>query len=152
MAKHPSDSDVQLRAESELVRALATTLKFELVSSQLVLDDCRIQIDGLNEKRRVACEAFARLGELKAGQKRKLGSDILKLLMLERVKGGEWRKILVVAGEETAAWLSGSSWQARAVREFSIEVFRVPLERALATALRNRQEDQVMMNAVRPDV
>lgn len=152
MASHPSDSDVQRRAESELVSALAATLNLELVNSRLSLDDCSVQIDGLNEGKRVACEAFARLGALKPGQKRKLGSDILKLLMLERVKGGEWRKILVVAGEETAAWLSGGSWQARAVREFSVEVFRVPLERALATELLNRQVAQVMMNAVRPDV
>jgi hypothetical protein len=53
-----------------------------------------------------------------------LGNDILKLLFGERRLGGVWQKVLGIAGGDAPAPLTGESWQAHAIREFGIEVFR----------------------------
>ncbi len=151
MAAHPSDSEVQRRAEPELIRAVAMTLNVPLSKQTLKLaGGCTVQIDGYNQEQKVACEAFARIGALKPGQKRKLGNDILKLMLIERKMGGVWRKVLVIAGEDALASLTNGSWQAQAVREFGIEVYRVPLAAALADEIVAVQAQQVMINIGRP--
>ncbi len=83
---------------------------------------------------------------MKPGQKRKLGNDILKLILVERRMGGTWRKILVVAGEEARASLSGGSWQALAVGEFGIEVIHASLDVALSAEILAAEGLQVMTN------
>jgi hypothetical protein len=153
VASHPSDSEVQRRAEPELVRAVATALGIPLAMHSLKLvGGGVVQLDGYNQERRVACEAFARIGPLKAGQKRKLGNDILKLLLVERRMSGTWRKVLVIAGEDALASLSGASWQAQAVSEFGVEVFHVPLAAALVAEIKAGQVRQVMTNSIRAEV
>ena len=116
------------------------------------LEGCSVQVDGWNGEHQVVCEAFARFGDLKAGQKRKLSTDILKLVLLQQAGVGVRRKILVVAGEKTVAWLCGGCWQARAVHAFGIEVFHVPLERAVAAEVLKSQAQQVMINVQSPDL
>lgn len=149
MAVHPSDSEVQRRAEPELIRAVAETIGVELTRQTLRLPvGGTVQIDGCNVDQKVACEAFARIGVLNSGQKRKLGNDILKLLLVERCFGGSWRKVLVIAGDDALASLTGGSWQAQALREFGFEVFRVPLSQALAAEIVAVQSQQVMTNVV----
>jgi hypothetical protein len=147
VANHPSNSDVQQRAEPELVRAVATFLGVKLQRETVKLDGGGVvQIDGYNRQHRIACEAFARIGRLNPGQKRKLGNDILKLLLVERRMGGDWRKVLVLAGEDALASLSGDSWHAQAVTEFGVKVYRVPLGAALAAEIVSVQARQVMAN------
>lgn len=148
MAAHPSDSEVQRRAERVLVQAVADRLGIALSKQSLKLPGgAEVQLDGCNQEKRLACEAFARQGEMKSGQKRKLGNDILKLILVERRMGGKWRKILVVAGEGARASLSGGSWQALAVGEFGIEVIHVSLDEALSAEIMSAESLQVMTNA-----
>jgi hypothetical protein len=62
-------------------------------------------VDGFNEAARVLCEAYAHLGKTKGDQPAKLAKDILKLLTVERVSRGTWRKVLCLVDEEAAACL-----------------------------------------------
>jgi hypothetical protein len=147
VAAHPSDSEVQRRAELVLVKAVADRLGVALEKKTLNLPGgATVQLDGCNQAERVACEAFARQGEMNPGQKRKLGNDILKLLLVERRLGGAWRKIVVVANPGARASLSGGSWQSLAVSEFGIEVLYAPLDAALSTEILAAQGLQVMTN------
>ena len=106
-----------------------------------------VQLDGCNQAEKVACEAFARQGKMNPGQKRKLGNDILKLLLVERRLGGAWRKILVVAGP---GWRRrchcradrGSLWRSAS----SALKFSPPLDAALSTEILAAQGLQVMTN------
>lgn len=151
MSAHPSDSEVQRRAEPLLVQAVARRLGVALSKQTLKLPGgASVQLDGCNQDACVACEAFARQGDMKPGQNRKLGNDILKLLLVERCLGGTWRKVLVVAGAGASASLSGGSWQALAVREFGIEVLRAPLDAVLSAELLAAESLQRMVNAPVP--
>jgi hypothetical protein len=66
---------------------------------------------------------------------------------MERIMKTNVRKIIVLAGEDAWASLSGLSWQAAAVREFGIELFRVPLGAAEIVDIRAAQAQQHMQNA-----
>ena len=152
VAAHPSDSEVQRHAESVLVQAVAAKLSVALSKQTLKLPGgATVQLDGCNREERVACEAFARQGDMKSGQKRKLGNDILKLILVERRMGGAWRKILVVAGEGARASLSGGSWQALAVSEFGIDVLHAPFDAAISAEVLTAEKLQVMTNIASPD-
>lgn len=98
-----------------------------LTQATLQIGGSKVEIDGFYESHRVACEAYAHVGPLKFGQSRKLATDVLKLAMVDKHLGQGCRKIIVVAGTEAYAWLTGKCWQAGAVREFGIEVMRVEL-------------------------
>lgn len=147
MSQHPSDSGTQRAAEHELIRAMSRQINIELTPQSIrVAESATVQIDGYNANELVACEAFARIGKMNAGQRRKLGNDILKLLLLERHLGTSIRKIIVLAGDDALASLSGKSWQAAAVREFGIEVFQTALAEATRIDLGAAQMRQVMVN------
>jgi hypothetical protein len=137
-----------------MVAALASLLHSELAPRSIKLENgCKVQVDGFSESPPVLCESFARLTALKAGQKRKLGNDVLKLLLIERaLAGNQWRKILAVASEEVHGWLTGNSWQAAALREFGVEVVQVPISPELAGLIANAQAEQVMVNRGEHDV
>ena len=152
MSDHPSTSSAQQLAEAELVQGLARELDVSLSRKTLPLsDEATVKLDGYSEVDRVLCEAFARLRSPKAGQKRKLSTDILKLTLAGRVLEGSWRKVIVVACPEVHAWLTGRSWQALAAREFNIEVRIVPLSDETACAVRKAQGQQAMVNPHLPD-
>lgn len=127
MSDHPSSSVVQCAAEQILVSGVSSQIAVSLTKSTLQIGGCKVEIDGFNALHRVACEAYAHVGSLKAGQSRKLATDVLKLAMVDKHLGHGCRKIIVVAGAEAQAWLTGTCWQAGAIREFGIEVMRVEL-------------------------
>jgi hypothetical protein len=124
MVPHNSDSTHQQQFEKELIGQCACRLSAALISKELTLKSgTKVQIDGFNEKNRILCEAFARIGNMKPGQKRKLGSDILKLIFVERTLGGQWRKIICVSADSHAEkYLKGHSWIGQIVREFDFIV------------------------------
>ena len=148
MSDHPSDSATQRAAENELIRAVSRKINIELTPKTIrVAESASVQIDGFNANELVACEAFSRIGKMNAGQKRKLGNDILKLLLLERHLQIPIRKLIVLAGDDALASLTGKSWQAAAVREFGVEVFQIELSDATRIDLGAAQVRQVMVNS-----
>ena len=66
--KHPSDSSKQTRLEKRLVAQVAKALGASLPAQPLRLFcGASVQVDGVNEKKRVLCEAFAHIGGLQTG-------------------------------------------------------------------------------------
>jgi hypothetical protein len=94
----------------------------------------------------MSASSYAHTGKLKGAQLHKVKGDILKLILLERKPGGEWRKILCFADDSAAATARGKSWIAEAVREFGIEVIVAPLPGALAERVATAQRRQRMVN------
>lgn len=136
-----------MRAEAELVKAASKSLGIVLRPQRLEFDGGGVvEVDGCNVEFRVVCEAFARIGRLKSGQRQKLGNDILKMLLVERRMGGHWRKVLLLAGEDCRRLLSGQSWQAQAVRDFGIELCQIELGHQLYAEVVLAQGRQVMTN------
>ncbi len=126
---HESDSTVQRQAEAELVSQLRETLGCSLKPEVLTVERCKVQIDGYydDSERIVMAEAFARIGSPAAGQKRKVLADVLKLCWLDSVFSHQFpqkkiAKYLVFASGDTASFLTGKSWAAKACQDFGIEI------------------------------
>lgn len=148
MMTHPSDSAEQREAEPELIEALSRELGISLAPAILPLGNgAQVAVDGLNLEARVACEVYAHIGETKGAQRHKIARDILKLLAVERIRGGgQWRKMLCFADGATAQCLLGRSWLAEVCRTLDIEIHVLPLSSELRAKILAAQRRQVMVN------
>lgn len=101
-----------------------------------------IQPDFYSENAHIVGEIYAHIGKSKSGQDRKIAKDILKMLLIEKIKGEEYRKIIVVCDEEERKKLEGDSMIAESIKEFNIEVKMINIEPDLRDALIAEQEQQ----------
>lgn len=99
-----------------------------------------------SEDERIICEIFAHIGALKVGQQHKVSQDILKMLLLEKSTGFQYRKIIVVADDKVEQFLHGKSYIAESIRQFGIEVKKVNLSDEVRTSVSNAQARQTMIN------
>jgi hypothetical protein len=106
-----------------------------------------VDIDGIDRNNSVMCEIYAHLGTLnKKGQRDKVATDVLKMLLAERHLGGSWRKIYCFNNEAAAAVLRGNSWLARAAKVFGVQEQVVSLTEEVNASLRAAQARQEMVN------
>jgi hypothetical protein len=105
-----------------------------------------VNFDGVDDKARVLCEIYARIGPLKGSQPHKVAGDILKLFLAERSLGGNWRKIVCFADPVAAKLLAGRSWLAYAVREFGVRVEVIEISAELRESIAAAQKRQIMVN------
>ena len=150
MPSHRSDSSVQREAEVEMLARLSEQHGLNLADAdggRAMLKG--IKPDGVDWSQRVLVEAYARVGELKGAQPHKVKGDILKLVYLERLLGGTWRKIICFGDETAARSVSSGSraWIAAAAREFGVGVVVVPHTNEMRQRLLECQERQRMVNA-----
>jgi len=149
---HPSGSAVQREAEQEALAAFSKQLGIELRCKSFALSEgASIQIDGVCEGSAgvpsVLVEVFAHQGPLKAGQRHKLMSDAVKLLLAARRFDSEASLVLLVTDEQAARDLR-TGWRAEGLRAFAIEVRVAQLPEQLRARLREAQARQRMVNAV----
>jgi hypothetical protein len=146
---HPSDSSAQKTAEAAVLSALEACLGFPVKGARVALGDgCFVNVDGINQEKRFACEVFSRIGKLQAAQVEKVASDVLKLSLLEAVLGGAWRKAICFVDEGAANVLRNRSWLARAAQHASVEVFVLRLPGELHQLVLAAQARQIMVNKV----
>lgn len=140
---HASSSVEHQNIEATVLAALNEKLNLDLAPKRLVLgESTSVQLDGLDERRQVVCEVYARIGRLKGSQPDKVASDLLKLCLLEQLRGGAWRKLLCFACPEAAKIILGKSWLSAAAKHFGVEIHVVSLpenERAQLLAAQARQ-------------
>ncbi|MEW4490469.1 hypothetical protein AB1L42_20455 [Thalassoglobus sp. JC818] len=142
---HDSDSKSQREVEVELVARLGKFLGVSLRPMSISLDGCHIQLDGHyeDEKRCVAAEAFSRIGTLRSGQRRKIMTDIFKLVFLDYMSDKEVEKYLVFADEKSATFLQGKSWAAKALNAFDIKIYIASLPDASVKRLLDARDRQI---------
>lgn len=144
---HPSRSNEQQSAEEIALEYLNLALGLSLVPSRLDLSESvHVQLDGLDEKRRTVCEIYARIGMLKGAQSDKVASDLLKMEVVERLKGGRWRKIFCFCDAQAAVLLQGKSWLASAAKRLNVEVYVTTLPDAIREKIIAAQDRQMMVN------
>jgi hypothetical protein len=102
--------------------------------------------DAIDWKKRVIVEVYARVGRLKGAQPNKVKGDILKLLFMERLLGGRWKKIICLGDNAAAKTLKGKSWVCAAANEFGITVEVVPHSKKTMRAVLSAQLSQRMVN------
>ena len=149
---HASDSREQQQAENSIRALLVKVVGCPLAEETMSLGNgVMVKIDGVNHQHRVLCEIYSRVGKLKGSQPDKLASDVLKLLTVERVLGGKWRKVICFADSQAAKCVQGKSWLALATRQAEFDVVVVELsdsERNIILAAQNRQ---IMVNSSVPE-
>jgi hypothetical protein len=85
---------------------------------------------------------------MKGSQPDKVGTDMLKLILVEPKHGKRWHKILCFADEEAMRRFSGKSksWLAEAVQKFHFELELAKLPRKARIMVARAQKRQIMVN------
>lgn len=140
---HLSSSLVQQEVEREIVELVARKLDTPLEKRRISFGVEKMEIDGVTPDERTFVEAFARIGPLKPGQRRKVGTDALKLVALRDIYP-EARFVLAFADQAAADSVKG--WQAAVLKHFGIEVEVVDLPAKLRRKVLATQAHQKMGN------
>ena len=145
-----SSSHEQMRAETWLFSRTQELLKIPLEKNPripLANDGLTyIQPDIYSEEHCVVGEIFAHVGKPKKAQDNKIANDILKMLLLEKVMGKEYRKIIVVCDEKEAKKLRGKSALAESIRLFGIEIMLIEIDSEMKMEILQAQARQKMVN------
>jgi hypothetical protein len=147
MPAHQSDSAVQRTAELAIVEALAEQLGVVLNAggSVTLSGGARIQVDAVSEDRKIVVEAYARQGQLKGGQRKKIAQDVLKLTLLRKEPAfADARPIIVFASTEARSSITG--WVQHAADVFGVELHVVDIDTSLRARILATQEAQKMVN------
>ena len=140
---HPSDSTEQQLAHKEILSLLNEKHQLNLESRKVLINDTLSQVDGYSENPPILCEIYSRIGKMKVAQHNKIGKDILKMLLIEKMQNKTFRKIIAFADEEAASSFSGGeSWYAKLKDYFNIEIIVVDISQQLLESLISAQKRQ----------
>nr|MBR4280381.1 hypothetical protein [Clostridia bacterium] len=145
-----SSSHVQMQAETLLFQKVQDRLaipleknpKVPLANNGLTY----IQPDFYSEEHSVVGEIFAHIGKPKKAQDNKIANDILKMLLLEELKGRKYRKIIVVCDEKEEKKLRGKSVLAESIRLFGIDIIHIEIDKQMQKEILQAQARQKMVN------
>ncbi len=113
---------------------------------KLFIGKSYIQPDFYSEENGIIGEIFVHIGKTKKAQENKISNDILKMLLLEKVRGKTYRKIIVVCDDVMEAKINGSSILAEYIRQFDVAVKRIYISDELRENLIQAQDRQKMVN------
>ena len=121
-----------------------------LKAKKLLINDMILfQVDGYSENPPILCEIYSRIGKMKVAQHNKIGKDILKMLLIEKMHNKTFRKIIAFANEEAASTFSGGeSWYSKLCfipmgkDNFNIEILVIDIPLELKESLLNAQKRQ----------
>ena len=95
---HKSSSHVQMHAEDIIFQKVAALLGITLERNPKVFladnTSTFMQPDFYSAEDKVVGEIFAHIGKPKKAQGNKIANDILKMLLLEKTTGKQYRKII----------------------------------------------------------
>jgi hypothetical protein len=142
-----SDSAVQRRAEGVIRERLSEQLGVPLEAKVIELAaGAPVHVDAVSPDGRVLAEIFARQGELKGGQQKKVAIDTLKLITV-RHERPDVTLVIAFADEEASGYATGGGWVAQALRTWGVRIEVVDIPRNLRDEILAAQKDQRMVNA-----
>jgi hypothetical protein len=86
--------------------------------------------------------------ECVSAQLNKTKGDALKMLLIEKIKGVEYNKLLVVVDEKLFYQLRGKSWLAEVIRQFNIEIKLIDIPFELWERIIEAQKKQDLTDKV----
>ena len=147
---HKSSSHVQMQAEEVIFQKVEEMLGISLEKNRkLYLADnafTYIQPDFYSEDSKIIGEIFAHIGKPKKAQDNKIANDVLKMLLLEKITGHQYRKMIVVCDAAEQKKLHGQSALAESIRQFGIEIMYIELDDNMRNQIIKAQELQKMTN------
>ena len=143
---HISDSAIQRRAEAIIRDRLAERIGVPLAARTIKLAaGAPVQVDAASPDGKVLAEIFARQGELKGGQQKKVAIDTLKLITV-RAEHPDTRLVLCFADKAAAAYALGGGWVAQALRTWNVDVEVIEISAELRAEITAAQAGQTMVN------
>ncbi len=148
---HKSSSHVQMQAEELIFGKVEKILCIKLDKNpKLYLAEnafTYIQPDFYSEEANIIGEIFSHVGKPKKAQDNKIANDILKMLLLEKITGKKFRKIIAVCDESEKKKLQGKSALAESIRQFNVEIMYIEMNEDMRKQIAEAQELQKMTNA-----
>lgn len=148
---HKSSSLEQQEAGNQIFLMVKELLGVKLENNKKIFladnEFTYIQPDFYSESELIVGEIFAHIGKPKKAQDNKIANDILKMLLLEKVTGKQYRKIIVVCDDEEQKKLQGLSALAESIRQFGVEIIKIEIDDYLRSMILNAQKRQKMINA-----
>ena len=110
MEKEEKSSSIeQQMAEQVIFQKVNDWLGIELVeNAKIFVGNTFMQPDFYSKADGIIGEIFAHIGKPKKAQDNKISNDILKMLLLEKIEGKIYRKIIVVCDEDEMKKLKGT--------------------------------------------
>ena len=146
-----SSSMEQMHAEEKIFALVEKTLNVRFEKNpKLYLSNNEytyIQPDFYSSEHLIIGEKFAHIGKPKKAQDNKIANDILKMLLLDKISGKQYRKIIVVCDKEEEKKLRGASALSESIRQFQIEILYIQIDEKLREEILKAQERQKMTNA-----
>ncbi len=147
---HKSSSHIQAKAEEVIFSQIEIlfNIRFEKNKKLYLADNAftYIQPDFYSKEHLIVGEIFAHIGKPKKAQDNKVANDILKMLLLEKTTGKQYRKIIVVCDTTEKKKLEGKSVLAESIRQFGIEILYVEIDTNMKQQIMDAQELQKMTN------
>ena len=147
---HKSSSHIQAKAEEVIFSQIEKlfNIRFEKNKKLYLADNAftYMQPDFYSEEQLIVGEIFAHIGKPKKAQDNKVANDILKMLLLEKTTGKQYRKIIVVCDKTEKKKLEGKSVLAESIRQFGIEILYVEIDINMKQQIMDAQELQKMTN------
>jgi hypothetical protein len=142
-----SDSTVQRKAEGVIRERLAKRLEVALEPAVIELGQgAPVHVDAVSRDGKVLAEIFARQGELKGGQQKKVAIDTLKLITIRRERR-EAKLYVAFADTQASQYATGGGWVAQALRTWDVNVVVVDIPQQLRDEIIEAQKGQRMVNA-----
>ena len=147
---HKSSSHIQTKAEEVIFSQIEKlfNIRFEKNKKIYLADNAftYMQPDFYSEEQLIVGEIFAHIGKPKKAQDNKVANDILKMLLLEKTTGKQYRKIIVVCDTDEKKKLEGKSVLSESIRQFGIEILCVEIDTDMKQQIMDAQELQKMTN------
>ena len=132
--------------EEKLFKAVQAKFEIALESNPIIEINTNqkvfIKPDFYSKEHHVIGEIHVHAGRLKGGQPDKIASDILKMLLHDKIKDCIFQKYIVVCDEAEQQQLTGDSALAEAIRQFGIQVLLIPLEKSDYIKLQTVMKEQ----------
>jgi len=150
MTEHPSNSECQREAEIEIVKQISKKVGTKLNHKEIQLNnDKKLEIDGYSEDPPVLCEVYSHIGKIRGAQYKKVLSDVLKMIFLERRLDKKFKKILAFTDKVAAVPFLEGTWFAECLKDFDIVIevvsIRPALKRKILKSQKKQKHGQTMM-------
>ena len=147
-SKHTSNSDTQKNIERIVIELLSNEFKKEFKNNTIEYEDVKFKLDFYikNEDEIIIGEIYAGIDGIKPGQKKKIGSDFLKLITVEKIIKEKFpnhalTKILVVVDAKIKDQID-NSWLAKSASFFEITIKEVNLPEEEKKKLKKTKKNQ----------
>ena len=146
-----SKSDVQRNIEQYIFERICEIFgNIELYSNpSLSLDNdgkSYICPDFYSESEKIIGEIHSHEGRLKSAQMDKIASDVLKMILYDKISGCVYTKYIVVCDKEEYKQLQGHSYLAEAIKRYEIKLLYIKLTEELNKMLKDAMNKQNLID------